>query len=120
MSKNTLDPLTLFKALADDTRLHCLLLIAAEEELCVCELIEALQQAQPKISRHLAQLKRVGLLLDRRHAQWIHYRLNPDTPEWAQSVINSTLANAPATFASAMHRLRAMGERPSRSITCCS
>ncbi len=120
MSENTLDPLTLFKALADDTRLHCLLLIAAEGELCVCELIEALQQAQPKISRHLGQLKRVAVLLDRRQGQWVYYRLNPAMPEWAQSVISSTLANAPVSYASAMRRLQTMGERPTRAMACCS
>ncbi|EMR12856.1 arsenical resistance operon repressor [Methylophaga lonarensis MPL] len=120
MSENILDPLTLFKALADDTRLHCLLLIAAEDELCVCELIEALQQAQPKISRHLGQLRRLGLLLDRRQGQWVYYRLNPEMPEWAQSVISSTLTHAPASYSEAIQRLQEMGERPARSVNCCS
>ncbi|MEO9274926.1 metalloregulator ArsR/SmtB family transcription factor [Marinomonas sp. 5E14-1] len=56
-----MDPSLFFKALADDTRLRCLLLIKQFTELCVCELMEALNETQPKISRHLAQLRKNGL-----------------------------------------------------------
>lgn len=71
-----------FKALADDTRPRCLLLITQSTELCVCELMEALNETQPKISRHLAQLRKRGLLSDRRQGQWVlFYKLHPDPPE---------------------------------------
>ena len=50
----SLHPVTFFKALADETRLKSLLLILQEQELCVCELVAALADSQPKISRHLA------------------------------------------------------------------
>ena len=55
-------PASLFKCLADETRTRISLLIAREGELCVCELTAALEQSQPKISRHLAQLRASGLL----------------------------------------------------------
>jgi len=57
-----LTPTTVFKCLADDTRVRLMLLIAREEELCVCELTCALGENQPKVSRHLAQLRSGGLL----------------------------------------------------------
>ena len=69
-----LDPVIFFKQLADETRLRALLLITQEEELCVCELVAALDESQPKISRHLAQLRKTGLLEDRRQGHWIFYR----------------------------------------------
>lgn len=84
-----MSPLTLFKALADDTRLKCVLLIHRERELCVCELTDALQLSQPKISRHLALLREARLLLDRRQGQWVYYRLNPELPQWATEIIDN-------------------------------
>ena len=76
-----------FPALADPTRLRCLLLLAAEGELCVCELTHALDESQPKISRHLALLRESGVVLDRRQGQWIYYRINPDLPGWVREVL---------------------------------
>ena len=59
-----LSPAALFKCLSDETRARATLLIAREGELCVCELVCALDDSQPKVSRHLAQLRGCGLLLD--------------------------------------------------------
>ena len=56
------NPLQFYKCLADDTRLKAMLLISHQEELCVCELVTALELSQPKVSRHLAQLRQCGLL----------------------------------------------------------
>lgn len=78
-----LTPTVVFKCLADDTRVRLMLLIAREQELCVCELVCALQQSQPKISRHLAQLRTCGLLADRRQGQWVYYRLHPELSQCA-------------------------------------
>ena len=61
-----LTPTTVFKCLADETRVRLMLLITREDELCVCELTCALDESQPKVSRHLAQLRNCGLLEDRR------------------------------------------------------
>ncbi len=78
-----MEPLSLFKCLADDTRLKTLLLIQQQGELCVCELTTALETSQPKVSRHLAQLRDCGLLNTRRDGQWIYYRLDEELPVWA-------------------------------------
>ena len=68
------DLVMLFQALGDRTRLRLLNLLAAGE-LCVCYFVELLGEAQPKISRHLAYLRRSGLVDSRREGKWIHYRL---------------------------------------------
>ena len=65
-----------FRALADEKRLQIVELLLAGE-LCVCDLVDALQVAQPLLSFHLKTLKQAGLVLDRRAGRWVHYRLNP-------------------------------------------
>lgn len=79
--------LQLFKNLSDETRLGIVLLLRELGELCVCDLCTALDQSQPKISRHLAMLRESGLLLDRKQGKWVHYRLSPHIPAWADQVI---------------------------------
>jgi len=88
----TITPVTLFAALSHDTRLRCLLLLHAYDELCVCELTRVIGAAQPHMSRHLAQLREAGLVSDRRDGQWIHYRLHPRLPEWVLAVLRDTSA----------------------------
>src|ERR1041384_1590219 len=68
---------TLFKALADRTRLRLLNLMSAGE-VCVCFFVEVLGAGQPKISRHLAYLRRAGVVAARREGKWMHYRI--ETP----------------------------------------
>jgi len=63
-----------FKALADRTRLRVIHLLG-DEEVCVCSVVEALQATQPKISRHLAYLRRAGLVSARKEGKRMHYRL---------------------------------------------
>ncbi len=63
-----------FKALADHTRLRVIHLLGTDE-VCVCSVVEALQTSQPKVSRHLAYLKRAGLVSARREGKWMHYRV---------------------------------------------
>jgi ArsR family transcriptional regulator len=67
------EPALLFKTLADATRLRLLNLLACGET-CVCELADTLRVVQPKVSRHLARLKRAGLVEARRNGKWMHYR----------------------------------------------
>lgn len=112
-----LTPVQLFKCLADDTRARLMFLIAAEQELCVCELTCALDESQPKISRHLSLLRQNGLLADRRQGQWVHYRLHPELPAWARAVLDTTLP-AHETARDQAH-LQRMGDRPTRAATCC-
>src|SRR5512141_3385767 len=66
---------TIFKALSDETRLRIIKLLD-QGELCVCDLVAALDLVQPKISFHLGALKEAGFIKDRRQGRWIHYRLN--------------------------------------------
>jgi len=113
------DPVALYKCLADDTRLKSLLLIQAEEELCVCELTGALELSQPKVSRHLAQLRETQLLLDRRQGQWVFYRINPQLPQWVQAVIEQTLEANTRYLEVCRQRLCLMGDRPARAGQCC-
>lgn len=114
-----MNPLQFYKCLADDTRLKSLLLIALEGELCVCELTVALDEIQPKISRHLAQLRSSELLVDRRQGQWVFYRLNAELPEWAKSVLLSTADANTAYLYDSKKKLLAMRDRPARQNNCC-
>lgn len=115
-----LTPLNLFKLLADETRLNAVLLIMAEQELCVCELTAALQDTQPKISRHLAMLRKAAVLLDRRQGQWVYYRLNPELPNWASGCLEHSKTAQQAELAPLLANLAAMGDRPARDSQCCS
>lgn len=85
-----MDPVLLFKALSDVTRLRCLSLLMTRKELCVCELTNVLRLAQPKVSHHLAALRKAGLVNDRKHGLWIYYRINKDMPRWGLKVIRAT------------------------------
>jgi ArsR family transcriptional regulator len=82
----------LFAALADTTRLRLLNLMAGRE-VCVCFFVEILRQGQPKISRHLAYLRKAGLVAARREGKWMHYRIVPPTDAAASSVVSATLAS---------------------------
>lgn len=114
-----MEPVQFYKCLADETRLKSLLLIDKEQELCVCELMAALEESQPKISRHLAQLRKCGLLTDKRQGQWVFYSINSELPKWAKTVLSSTTENNPEFLANDLVRLNKMGDRPARISACC-
>jgi ArsR family transcriptional regulator len=80
----------LFRALADPTRLRLLNLIA-DREICVCYFVEILGISQPKISRHLAYLRRAGIVAARRQGRWRHYRLVVPQDAVASSILKETL-----------------------------
>lgn len=79
---------TLFKALADATRLRILGLLLTGE-VCVCDIHESLKIPQPKTSRHLAYLRKVGLVEARREGLWMHYRLAPLPDRLLQSIADT-------------------------------
>lgn len=108
-----------YKALSDDTRLRCLLLLQQQGELCVCEFIEALELSQPKISRHLALLKKQNLVVTRKQGQWVFYSINSELPLWCLSTITLTLENQLDYIQTNVTLLEAMGDRPSRKQLCC-
>ena len=78
------DELLFFRALADYTRLRLLNLLT-DGEVCVCFFVEVLRVNQPKISRHLAYLRRAGMVAARREGKWMHYRIvEPPDPHAAR------------------------------------
>lgn len=117
--ESNVTPLSFYKCLADDTRLRSLLLIQTQGELCVCELTGALRQSQPKISRHLAQLRQCGLLEDRRQGQWVFYRLNPELPLWCKTVLQVTAQENEAVISEDTEALLSMDGRPGPTRLCC-
>lgn len=104
------------KTLADATRARIALMVAREKELCVCELTCALDEIQPKISRHLSLLRESGVLADRRQGQWIYYRLHPELPAWVISLLHTMLDANQEWLNENLQRLCAMQDRPNR---CC-
>src|SRR5258708_6185989 len=87
----TLSLAGLFAALADTTRLRLLNLMNGRE-VCVCYFVEILGQGQPKISRHLAYLRRAGLVTARREGKWMHYRMVPQSDAAAASILGAVLS----------------------------
>lgn len=114
-----LDPARLFKCLGDETRLMLTLLIRREEELCVCEMTYALEESQPKVSRHLAQLRHCGLLNDRRDGQWVYYRLSDALADWISEVLRAADKGHMERLSNLQVRLEDMGNRPERRLTMC-
>jgi ArsR family transcriptional regulator len=82
----------LFAALADNTRLRLLNLMAGRE-VCVCYFVEILRQGQPKISRHLAYLRNAGIVAARREGKWMHYSISPPADAAAASILDAVLAS---------------------------
>lgn len=102
-----MNPLLLFKCLNDETRLRIVLLLQARAELCVCDLIQALQLSQPKVSRHLQPLREGGLLLAEKRGQWVYYRLSPAIDDWAKTIIDAAAAAQQADTEGLLQRLGA-------------
>lgn len=86
--------ITILSALAEPTRLDALRILADGSEHCVCELMEKLGASQSRMSRHMGVLKTNGLVVDRRDAQWVRFRINPDLPPHVKTLIDSVLAAA--------------------------
>ena len=113
MSKHLIQMEALFKALADATRLRILGLLLSGE-VCVCDIHESLKIPQPKASRHLAYLRRTGLVETRREGLWIHYRLG--------SLADPVLAAITEAVRHALTHIDAVqrdGERLHKKTGCC-
>ena len=121
------ETLNIVKAVSDPTRLAILWLVFKESELCVCEITHALGVSQPKVSRHLAILKKLGLLKGMRRGQWVYYRLIDGLPTWLYDLFQGVLgpsavevdANSEVTLEGALERLQKMGNRPERAGRLC-
>jgi ArsR family transcriptional regulator len=83
--------LTVLTALAEPTRLGALRILDDDAEHCVCELMQALGATQSRMSRHMHVLRNAGLVVDRRDAQWVRYRLNPALPPETAAVLTAVL-----------------------------
>jgi len=114
-----MQPAQLFKILSDETRLRIIMLIDLEQELCVCELISALTASQPSISRNLSQLRKSGLLVDRKHKQWVFYAINPELAPWIKSIIEISVQQNNSLTCTDTQRLNDMGKRPERTQQHC-
>jgi ArsR family transcriptional regulator len=88
--KGAADLATVFRALADETRLRILALLR-DGEVCVCHIQGGLRLPQPTISRHLAYLRKAGLVEARREGIWMHYRLADAASPVIETVLNATL-----------------------------
>jgi ArsR family transcriptional regulator len=98
----------LFKALADDTRLRILGLLASGE-VCVCNIHGALNLPQPAVSRHLAYLRRAGLAAARRDGLWMHYRLEMPADPAAAKVLKTALEAVSGLSAAGSDRKKLSG-----------
>ena len=84
--------LAVLSALAEPTRLEAMRLLADGSEHCVCELMRKLGATQSRMSRHMQVLKQAGLVLDRRDAQWVRYRINAGMSPEVRAVLLAVLA----------------------------
>ena len=116
----------LFKALADDTRLRILALLSSGET-CVCHIHGALGLPQPTVSRHLAYLRRAGVVAARRDGLWMHYRIDWPANQAAANVVKAALAAVQEAPAAAGDRRKLSGlvSIPLRDLTaaaasCCT
>lgn len=93
--------LAVLSALAEPTRLGTMRLLADGSEHCVCEFMGKLDVTQSRMSRHMQTLKQAGLVVGRRDAQWVRYRLNPDMSGDVRKVLDAVLAAADSAERSA-------------------
>jgi ArsR family transcriptional regulator, arsenate/arsenite/antimonite-responsive transcriptional repressor len=113
MTRQLTDMEALFKALADATRLRILGLLLAGE-VCVCDIHESLKIPQSKASRHLAYLRRSGLVATRRDGLWIHYRL----ATFSDPVL-AAIGDAVRHALTHIDTVRRDGERLKKRTGCC-
>ena len=92
MTKKNYNIEFLFKALADRTRLR-LISLTGDSEVCVCFFVAILKTSQPKISRHLAYLRRAGIVRARRDGKWMHYSLSEPADEHAARIFREVRAS---------------------------
>src|SRR5881398_3459401 len=118
MTKKKYDIETLFKALADRTRLR-LISLMGDSEVCVCFFVAILKTSQPKISRHLAYLRRAGIVSARREGKWMHYRIERPVHSGALAILEAALGSfsADREMQSDLNRLTKACCRPRTFVT---
>lgn len=113
-----MQPLQLFKCLSDETRLQIILMVQNQGELCVGELVQALESNQPKVSRHLASLRECELLDIRKSGQWVFYRIHDQLPQWANDIICQAVLAGEHELKQLTKKLKLVDE-PNRRSACC-
>lgn len=83
--------LPVLAALAEPTRLAAMRILHDGDEHCVCDLMRRLDATQSRMSRHMQVLKQAGLVVDRRDAQWVRYRIRPDLPPHLRALLATAL-----------------------------
>jgi ArsR family transcriptional regulator, arsenate/arsenite/antimonite-responsive transcriptional repressor len=83
--------LPVLAALAEPTRLSAMRILQDGDEHCVCDLMRCLDATQSRMSRHMQVLKQAGLVVDRRDAQWVRYRVRPDLPKHLKALLAAAL-----------------------------
>ena len=109
------DPVAVFKALADGTRLRILLLLL-RRDLCVCELCYALDMEQSRVSHQMKALKGAGLVMDTRQGRWIIYGLPAGVPEFLEGFFGAGTRAAPASLPEAERDARRLAEGLKKNI----
>jgi len=104
----------MLKAFADPVRLRLLSLLSEDREVCVCHLHEALRLPQPTVSRHLAYLRKNGLVVGRKEGLWVHYRRARP-----KSSLHRTLVGSIDTCLADADTLRQDADRLGRVTQCC-
>jgi len=90
-------PVDFFRALGDDIRFALVSIVRATGEVCVCDLVAALDAPQPTVSRHLAVLRESCVLQAERRGKWVYYRCHPDLPDWVVTTIDAASTGTAAT-----------------------
>ncbi|MDR3619049.1 MAG: metalloregulator ArsR/SmtB family transcription factor [Paludisphaera borealis] len=105
---------TTLKAFADPVRLRLLNLLSDDREICVCHLHEALDLPQPTVSRHLAYLRKSGIVVGRKEGLWVHYKLAR-----SKSGLNRILLGCLGTCLGDPGVFKEDLERLGRAVSCC-
>lgn len=98
-------PTATLQCLAEPTRLRALLLLHHWGALCVCDLQAALGESQPKISRHLRNLRDGGLVHDERRGRWVYYTLASGRPPWLKNLLTELSHAHPEILEADLQRL---------------
>jgi ArsR family transcriptional regulator len=109
-----MDSQAIFDVMGDPTRRRILALLVTEGELCVCELTAALDDIQPKVSRHLSVIREAGLVGARREGTWMFYQVTARLPRWQQEMLDAMRDGAVPELSADRSRLKKMNGRPAR------
>ena len=111
--------IAVLSALAESTRLGAMTIMADGREHCVCDLMKRLDATQSRMSRHMRTLKLAGLVVDRRDAQWVRFRLNPDMPAPTRAILDAVLAAAKTDEKDFTCLPTSQPNRAEADLTCC-